>query len=249
MTMKLASEATFCRAFLAAGLLAAATAHARAQDWTGQVTLYGWGAGVTGDFRPFDGAPELSFSRSLSEVLEDLDAAVFLTGLARRGDLVLLGDLTYSALSREGATPVGPASGEVTIRSLSLAVGKRFQLRDGSNVDVLGGIRSWSLDGQVAAPAVGVSVAPRSDFTDPILALRGTTSLSDRWSVLGYVDVGGFGVGSEFTWQAALIANYRTTDNLYFSVGWRHLYLDYSDGGTEFEGTMTGPVLGATWSF
>jgi hypothetical protein len=50
---------------------------------TGQVrSPQGWGASVTGDFNTFDGAPTLSFARSLSEVLEDADGAFFVTGVA-----------------------------------------------------------------------------------------------------------------------------------------------------------------------
>lgn len=231
---------------LIAGIASFAPASVQAQDWSGQATLYGWGAGVTGDFTPFPGAPTLSFDKSLSEVLEDLDGALFVTGLARRGDLVLFGDLTYTSSSRSGLTPVGPASGEVTIRSLTLAAGQRFDVGGGTTLDVLGGLRAWSLDGQVNSAVV--SVAPRADFVDPILGLRINTPLSDRWALLGYFDVGG-GTGSDFTWQAAVTANYQATDNLYLSVGWRHLYLDYSDDGTVFEGAMTGPLVGATWRF
>ncbi len=80
-------------AFLA-GAASLAPLSASAEDWSSQVTLYGWGAGVSGDFTPLAGAPTLSFDKSLSEVLKDLDGAFFITGLARRGDLVLFGDLT-----------------------------------------------------------------------------------------------------------------------------------------------------------
>lgn len=234
---------------LIAGAVALTPAGSEAQDWSGQVTLYGWGAGVTGDFTPFTGAPTLSFDKSLSEVLEDLDGAFFVTGLARRGDLVLFGDFTYSASSRAGLTLLGPATGEVTIRSLTLAAGRHFDLGGGSHVDVLGGFRAWSLDGRVSVPAIGVDVAPGSDFVDPIIALRGSAPLSDRWSLLGHIDLGGFGAGSDLTWQAAITANYQATERLYLSFGWRHLYLDYSDNGTLFDGAMTGPVIGATWRF
>src|SRR6056297_3655461 len=227
-----------------------APAASQAQDWTGQVTLYGWGAGVGGDFTPFTGAPTLSFDKSLSEVLEYLDAAVFVTGLARRGDFVLFGDLTYSSSSRSGVVPPGiPASGEVTLRSLSLAAGQRFDAGGGATVDLLGGFRAWSVDGLVSAPVAGVSVAPEQNFVDPIVALRVNAPIADNWSVIGVFDVGGFGVGSEMTWQAAVTANYRATENLFLSVGYRHLYLDYADGGTVFEGAMSGPVIGATWRF
>jgi hypothetical protein len=234
-------------AALVACTVAAAPGAAHAQDWSGQITVYGWGAGVSGDFTPFTGAPTLSFDKSLSEVLEDLEGAFFVTGLARRGDLVLFGDLTYSSSSREGLVPPGiPASGEVTIRSLTLAVGRRFDA-GGATVDLLGGLRAWDIDGQVTSPVL--SVSPSRSFVDPIAALRVNAPLAPRWSLIGYFDVGGLGVGSEFTWQAAVTANWQATDSLYLSAGWRHLYLDYEDGGTVFEGAMSGPVIGATWRF
>ncbi len=239
---------TFAALAVTTATLAAVPGAAQAEDWSGQVTLYGWGAGVTGDFTPIAGGPRLSFEKSLSEVLEDLDGALFVTGLARRGDLVLFGDLTYSASSRSGLVPPGiPAAGELTMRSLTLAAGKRFDAGGGTTVDVLGGVRAWDIDGAVISPVL--SVAPSASFVDPILALRVNTQLSDRWSVLSYVDVGGFGVGSDFTWQVAVTANYQARDNLYLSAGWRHLAVDYEKGGTVFDGAMSGPVIGVTLTF
>lgn len=239
---------SFLRGAALIAALGAATA-STAQEWSGQVTLYGWGAGVGGDFQPFSGAPELSFDKSLSDVLEDLDSAFFMTALARRGNFVMFGDLTYSSSSREGEIPPGvPASGEVTLRSVTLAAGRRFEA-DFGTVDLLGGLRGWRLDGRVEVPLVGVSRAAEKSFADPIVAVRLNAPLTPRWSALGYFDIGGFGAGSDLTWQAALTVNYQATDNLYVSAGWRHLYLDYSEGGLAFEGSMTGPLVGVTWRF
>lgn len=237
---------------LAAATLVAGSvvpAAANAQQWTGQVTLYGWGAGVRGDFTPFTNGPTLSFKKSLSDVLKDLDGAFFATGIARRGDLVLFGDLTHSASSRAGTVPPGlPASGELTMRSLTLAAGKRFDAGGDTTVDLLGDLRAWDIDGAVTVVPV-VSVSPSKSFVDPIVAVRVNSPLSDRWSVLGYLDVGGFGVGSDLTWQAAVTANYRARDKMYLSFGWRHLAVDYSKGGTVFDGAMSGPMVGLTVHF
>ncbi|MFU8836599.1 MAG: hypothetical protein ACNA7F_15200 [Roseovarius sp.] len=237
-------------ALAAAALVAMPSATHAQEGWTGQVTLYGWGAGVGGDVTPFAGAPTLSFDKSLSEVLEDLDVAFFATALARRGDFVVFGDLTYSSSSRSGTIPPGaPASGEVTMRSLTLAAGKRFDVGQGTAVDVMGGLRGWKVEGLVSVPLAGVRIAPEQSFVDPIVALRVNTPLADRWSVLTYADMGGFGVGSDVTWQAAVTANYQATENLFLSFGYRHLYLDYKGGGTVFKGYMSGPLIGATWQF
>ncbi len=237
-------------ALSALGALTAPALSQAADPWRGQVTLYGWGAGIGGDITPFTGAPTLSFDKSLSEVLKDSDGFFFLSGLARKGDLVFLGDLSYSKSSKEGLVPPGlPASGGLTQRSMTLAAGKRVMDDPDQTIDLLAGFRAWKVKGEVSVPLAGVSLSPEKSFTDPILALRTNTALSPRWSLIGYVDIGGFGIGSDFTYQIAVTANWQATENLYLSAGFRQLYLDYDKDGTAFKVRMAGPLLGATWRF
>lgn len=241
-----------------AGLLLAAaimTTNAAAQSrpvdaWRGQITLYGWGAGIGGDLRPGRGAPEISFDKSLSEVLEDLDSALFVTGSARRGNLVLFGDLSYSSSSRRGVVAPGvPARGKLEQRSITLAAGQRVTETANSSVDILGGIRAWDVEGSVAVPLAGVNLSFDKTFVDPILAVRGNLRIAPQWSVIGYVDAGGLGVGSDATYQIAVTANYQATESLYLSFGYRHLYVDYDSGGTSIKANISGPLLGATLRF
>lgn len=218
--------------------------------WSGQVTVYGWGAGVGGDFRPFTGGPVLSFEKSLGELLEDLDAAVFASALARKDDLVLLADFTYTASSREGLVSPGiPANGEVAVRSVSLLAGKRFEADEATTIDLLGGARLWSLDGKVNVPLAGVALAPSEEFVDPVAAVRINTQIAPALSLLAYGDVGGLGVGSNLTWQGVMTLNYRAAKGFYLSAGHRHLWLDRDSNGASFKGSMSGPLLGATLAF
>lgn len=73
-----------------------------------------------------------------------------------------------------------------------------------AQVDVLGGLRAWDIDGAVTSPVLSVSSS--TTFVDPIVAARINPPLSDRWAALSCLDVGGFGVGSDLTWQAAVTA-------------------------------------------
>ena len=67
--------------------LLALPAVAQDRNWSAQVTPYLWGAGLSGSVAPLANGPTLEFDNDLSEVLEDLDAAFFITGFARRGRL------------------------------------------------------------------------------------------------------------------------------------------------------------------
>ena len=230
--------------------LAAAPACAQPGEWVGQVTPYLWGSGLGGDITPFTGAPTVRVDKSFGEVLEDSDGAFFVSAYARRDRLVLLGDFSYSASSKDGLIPPGlPAEGRLRQTSLTLAAGWRVHQDERIALDLLGGLRHWSVDAAVDVPLAGIARSPGDTFTDPIVAARANLTLSPRWSLIGYVDVGGFGVGSEHTHQWLLVGNYRPGDTWVFSFGLRQLSVDYRNGGTRVDATLAGPLIGASWRF
>ena len=218
--------------------------------WVGQITPYVWGAGLGGRITPFTGAPTFSVDKSLREVLEDSDGAFFLSAFARRDRLVLLGDYSYSSSSKDGRIPPGlPAEGQLRQSSLTLAAGWRVLQHERVAVDLLGGLRHWSVRAGVQVPLAGIARSPGSSFTDPILAARANVALAPRWSLIAYADVGGFGTGSENTHQWLVSANYQPGERWVFSLGLRELRVDYRDGGTRVDAKLAGPLLGASWRF
>lgn len=236
------------RVIAALALLAATPAVA--DEWRAQITPYVWASGLGGDIAPFTGAPTLSFDKSFSEVLEDLDTAFFLSGYARKDRLVVLGDLSYSASSKDGLIPPGlPAEGELTQRSLTLAAGWRAIDDGGLALDVLGGVRAWKIKAEVSVAGGLISRSGDKDFVDPIIALRANYQLAPRWSAIAYLDHGVTGMGSEKTTQVVATVNYQMTDHAFLSVGYRRLDVDYRSGGTRVDATMAGPLLGLTWRF
>lgn len=223
---------------------------AAAQDWSGQVTPYAWGAGLGGDITPFSGAPTLTFENSLSEVLEHLDAAFFLSSYARRDRLVIMGDLSFSSSSADGLAPPGiPASGKLTQSSMTFLAGHRTVSNKDVTLDLLAGARAWRIKGSAAAPLLGIDASFSRNFVDPIFAARANIAVAPRWSAILYADIGGFGVGSERTSQILATVNYQFNDSLWISAGYRQLSVDHRSGGTEVDMVMAGPLLGATWRF
>lgn len=230
-----------------------AAPHALAQSgeaWTGQLTSYAWGSGLGGQLTPFTGGPTLRIDKSFAEVLEDLDGAAFVSAFARRDRLVLLGDLSHARSSKAGRLPPGlPARGALRQSSMTLAAGWRVHDDGTLAADLLGGLRRWDLRAEVAVPAAGLARSASESFTDPLLAVRANLSLSPRWSLIAYADAGGFGVGSEQTWQWLLTANLHTIARWVRSFGLRQLSVDYRDGGTRVDATLAGPLLGVSWRF
>jgi hypothetical protein len=69
---------------------------------------------------------------------------------------------------------------------------------------------------------------------DPVLITRLTTDINGKWLFQFRGDVGGFGVGSDFTWQLQAYAGYRFTKVFQLTAGYRILGIDY-DKGTDKE--------------
>ncbi len=239
------------RVLTAAALLAGLGDAASAQDWNVQITPYLWGTGVGGSVTPVRGGPTLDFEEGLSDILDDLDSAFFLSGYARYGRLVILGDVSASKSSRSGtvATLGLPVSARLEQRSLTLAAGYRMVAEPNAAVDLMAGLRHWQIEAVARTPVPGLGAGLDIDFTDPILAARANIRVAERWSLIGYADIGGFGAGSDFTAQIVATVNWQASESVYLSAGYRHLYVDYNSGGRAFDVKFSGPLFGLTYRF
>lgn len=248
----------FAAVFSLASIAGAAQAQSGAET-VYQITPYAWATGVGGDIT-VPGAPTISIDKSFSDLIKDLDVAFFVSAYARHGNIVFMGDLSTSSSSRSGVTPSPPApgplpaTGKLRQTSITALVGYRVASSPEATFDILAGARHWRVRGEVDVPPVpglfpGASATRSRSFTDPLIAARANFQIAPGWSALLYADVGGFGVGSRSTAQLLGTVNYQVRENAFLSVGYRHLHVDYRDGGTRFDMRMSGPIVGATLRF
>ena len=92
-------------------------------------------------------------------------------------------------------------------------------------------------------------------WVDPFVGLRLRMDSGTGYQFYVRGDVGGFGAGSDFAWQAiaGIIGQCRCNENLSWTLGYRALDTDYSTGSgvNEFAYDMLvhGPVIGSTYRF
>lgn len=240
----------FITAFSILAIGFATNANAQEDAWRFQLTPYVWMTDLAGDVRPLATAPTISTSRSFNNVLDDLDGAFFMAGSARRDRLVLFGDITWASLSHESTLLPGVAiEGKLRQRSLTAAAGYQVVNTSSQYLDLLAGARAWRIEAEVDVPALGVGASETERWLDPILAARLRSTWSPQWSTLVHADIGGFGVGSDSTWQVVATANYQINKALHLSAGYRHLAVDRDEPGTRIDISMSGPLLGVTWRF
>ncbi len=75
--------------------------------------------------------------------------------------------------------------------------------------------------------AIPTSASGDEWWIDPIVGLRGQINIT-RWLFLAAQgDVGGFGVGSQITWNTQATIGVNFTRNIFAELGYRYMYVDY----------------------
>jgi hypothetical protein len=95
------------------------------------------------------------------------------------------------------------------------------------------------------------------DWVDPLIGARVRVMVAPGHELFVRGDVGGFGVGSKFSWQAVggYSYDFAVKDGITYSglIGYRALYVDYAQGQDrkryEFDVLQHGPVLGVSMRF
>lgn len=78
------------------------------------------------------------------------------------------------------------------------------------------------------------------DWWDPFIGLRARYNFTDRFYAAARGDIGGFGVGSDLTWQADAALGCQLTQRVFAEVGYRALSIDYDQDGLLFDVIMHG---------
>lgn len=209
---------------------------------------YLWAAGLSGDASA-DSDSGTGIAADFGGLLDHLDGGLLLASEARLGDdVVLLGDFVWLSLEGDDTRPVGtPVRSDLDVIEAQLALAWRVARSGELNVDLLAGLRVIGLEAHLVS---GATDADRSEtLLDPLIGLRGNVRLAEHWRLLLYGDVGGFGAGTELSYQFAAIVDYAITDRIAVGLGYRQLGLDVEEEHLDIEGAIGGPLLGFEFRF
>lgn len=228
------------------------SAPSQAGDWKNTAELYLLGAGISGTTAV--GPAEVKVSATLEEILSNLQAAVMLNYRGESRAFAVSADVMYTALGTTVDGPQGFKTAEVDAKEWLVTVTANY--RASQVFDVFAGLRLTSLtDTLTLTEATGdVRSAELSEtWIDPIVGARVKAPIGKGWSMEGYGDIGGLGVGSDFTWMLQARVNWQASKTLGLGLGYRALYQDYSTGsGIDYfhwKITTQGPLLALNVSF
>ena len=227
------------------GGVPAAQGQSDTDSWEFMIAPYFWAANIDDDIEI--GRLEAQASLDTGDIIDTLEIGGMVKIEARKGPWGVLVDSLYMKLSDEtGRGPV-KLDGEVTQFMLEVAGAYQFG-EPGRSFDLIAGARYMSLDAEIDIDP-GPDGSRDKDWVDPLVGGRFQADLSDAWFLSLRGDVGGFGAGSDLTWQALGVLGYRFNDTVSVGVGYRYMDVDYDKGSFKYDSQTYGPIAGISFRF
>ena len=235
--------------------------------WEFIVAPYFWMASLSGDVT-VNGIPahvNVPFSETLKAL--DFGGQVHVEAWKDRWGLFL--DATYMKLSTSGPGILpqqGPASADIGLQEWLVEFGGLYRLatwplgkdeKSSLSLDALLGGRYWNMLAtlNLSIPLTGtfVDISGRKDWIDPFVGVRMRLKLNEKFNLSLRGDVGGFDVGSKFTYNAIGLVGYDISRVVSLWLGYRVLGVNYESGSGfnkfKYDMTMYGPITGIVFRF
>jgi len=241
---------------LAAALVTSAATGAGAQSadaWQVTVVPYMMGASMSGTTAV--GGQELDIDMSASDIFSNLQFGAMGLVVARKGSWGVGGDALWMSLGANGTAP-GPlgVTGSADMSQGGFAFYGLRRLGAAADLFFGGRVNYLSANLRLNAPLQVRSVEDSKTWFDPIVGVQlRTPDSGKRWHAQVYTEIGGFGVGSDFTWQIFPTIGVRLTGRASLELGYRWLDIDYETGDDatlfKYDVLTQGPMAGFAFRF
>ena len=217
-------------------------------EWKFQFSpMFLWGMHIDGasTIGPTTAPLDLDFS----DILNSLSAVFTFHFEATKGDWTYFSELQYVKLTPTmDITPI--ASMDINFRDymFELGTGYAFSRSERSKWEGLLGLRYTQQKIKTTLQPVNVGLLDVSNnWIDIFVGLRNTYTISDEWTLLSRADIGAG--GSDFVWNAVVMADYRFNDWGSVFFGFKAMDYDYDNDKHGFDhyaydATQYGPLAG-----
>lgn len=231
-----------------------AAAPAQAEAWAFSISPYFWAAGLSGDIAQFHLPATVHISPDFDDILRNLDFAAMVMGEARKGRVSFVGDIIYSKVSIDRATPRGVIADTTAVTSETfsgmIAAGYSLALGEAGHLDIVAGAKVWSVSSTVSLVGGNVGSVHASDsrtWVDALVGVRGRYDIADNVYLTGWGLVGAG--GAKLDWDVAAALGYDFNENLSALAGYRALGVNYDSRGFVFDVVQQGPIVALVAKF
>ena len=210
--------------------------------WRYEITpLYVWGSGISGNIGLL--GQNVPVDISFSDIVDKFNYGLTLHFEAKKRGLAILADVLYLDLGTE-------KNGiKVNLKQTVFEGGIVYRLS--YLMEILAGCRYLYLKPGITIPVNSIDLERSKYLFDPFFGVRIKYSFPNSdFTVSCRADVGGFGIGTNFSWNIIAKLTYRISEHLTLSAGYRYFDLKYEGNDSQpqfnYDLVMSGPGLGLT---
>ena len=225
-----------------------------ADGWRFTLSPYLWAAGLSGRSGTLPPLPPANVDLSFSDIFDDLRFAGMVLASAHKGRFGIAADIQYIDTQSEGGLAPFFAQTQLTSKTFLATLTGEYAVVDAPDAKLFlgAGFRFWSVDTELklsGGPLRDRRIDSNETWFDPLVAVRGYYSLSERWFLAGWAGVGGFGIGSDIVADLFGSVGYLISESTSVSAGYRWMKVDRDEDGFLYDVQQQGPMVGLTFRF
>jgi hypothetical protein len=188
-----------------------------------------------------------------STIFDNLEFAALADYRGQSDTWAVLADVVVMNLGASGTGSAGRGAADVDVDELIVELAGAYRLS--SSFELLAGARYTDLTSRVelTTPGFERDAEVSEGWIDPIVGGQAFVPLAESLELQLRGDVGGFGVGCDFTWHATVRVNWQVSDAVRLGLGYRVLDQDYETGsGSDafrWDVVTQGPLVAAGITF
>jgi hypothetical protein len=174
--------------------------------------------------------PSVEVDANVGDIFGHLKFGAMLYAEAGNDKWTITSDLLYMKLEQDIKTNQFVTGGDITMQQLAWEVAGLRRVMPWLDAGI--GLRLMSLDMEINATTLlnDRSASTNETWVDPIIVARTQGLINNKWIYKVRGDFGGFGIGSNFSWQLQADFGYRFSELFYTTLGYRIIGVDYDNG-------------------
>ncbi len=177
--------------------------------------------------------PAVSVDADVSDIFGSLEMGAMFYLETTNDDWAIASDFIYMKLGQDLETQTFVTGGELEMRQYAWELAGLKRIMPWLDAGLALRYNQLNMDLDIKTTFFTMEKSNSESWVDPVIIVRSNHAFNEHWFTQLRADAGGFGIGSDFSWQLQANVGYRFSDLIQTSLGYRYISIDYDQGDGE----------------